>query len=197
MVKRIAVLLSGNGSNLQALIDHQDQMHGQIDLVISNKASAYGLVRAKEAGINTEVIIRDDAKILQLCKQKKIDIIVLAGYLAFVTPTLLQAYENKIVNIHPSLIPSFCGPGAYGMHVHEKVIARGVKVTGATVHFVSDEVDGGPIIMQKACDISDLHVPEEVQQRVLVIEHEILVKSVAALCQDQIEIEEGRVIIHE
>lgn len=197
MVKKIAVFISGGGSNLQVLIDKQESLHGEVVLVISNRQSAYGLTRAKKANIETAVIKNDDQAILELLREKEVDLIVLAGYLAIVSPKLIAAYPNKIINIHPSLLPSFSGKGAYGLHVHEQAWQRGVKVTGATVHFVNEGIDEGPIIMQEACDISDLQTPQEIQQRVLQLEHVILPQAIQAFCENRIEIKKGKVRIHE
>jgi phosphoribosylglycinamide formyltransferase-1 len=197
MVKKIAVFVSGGGSNLQVLIDKQESLHGEVVLVISNRQSAYGLIRAKKANIETAVIKNDDQAILELLRQKEVDLIVLAGYLAIVSSQLVAAYPNKIINIHPSLLPSFSGKGAYGIHVHEQAWQRGVKITGATVHFVNEGIDEGPIIMQEACDISDLQTPKEIQQRVLQLEHAVLPKAIQAFCENRIEIMKGKVSIHE
>ena len=134
-------------------------------------------------------------KLLKKLQDEKIDFIVLAGYLAILQEDLIKAYPNKIINIHPSLIPSFCGPGMYGLHVHEAALAKGVKVSGATVHFVSEEVDGGPIIYQEAVSIADLDTAEAIQKRVLEIEHKILPMVVRYYCEDRIRIEKGRVHI--
>lgn len=190
----IAVLVSGGGTDLQSIIDacQHGKINGQIQLVISNRLKAYGLQRAKDAGIETAVVKKDDALIVSMLKERHIDLVVLAGYLAILTDTLIDAYPNQIINIHPSLIPSFCGSGMYGMHVHDAVLARGVKVSGATVHFVSSEVDGGPIIKQEACDISDLDTAEAIQARVLEIEHRILPEVVGLYCDGRIKIENGR-----
>lgn len=190
----IAVLVSGGGTDLQSIIDacKQGKINGQIKLVISNRIKAYGLERAKKAGIETAVVKKDDELIVSMLKERDIDLVVLAGYLAILTDTLIDAYPNQIINIHPSLIPSFCGNGMYGMHVHDAVLARGVKVSGATVHFVSSEVDGGPIIKQEACDISDLDSAEDIQARVLEIEHRILPEVVGLYCDGKIKIENGR-----
>ncbi len=190
----IAVLVSGGGTDLQSIIDacEQGKINGQIKLVISNRMKAYGLERAKNAGIETAVVKKDDDLIVSMLKERDIDLVVLAGYLAILTDTLIDAYPNQIINIHPSLIPSFCGNGMYGMHVHDAVLARGVKVSGATVHFVSSEVDGGPIIKQEACDISDLDNAEDIQARVLEIEHRILPEVVGLYCDGKIKIENGR-----
>lgn len=191
---KIAVLISGGGTDLQSIIDacQAGKINGTIELVISNRQKAYGLERAKQAGIETAVVKKDDALIVSMLKERKIDLIVLAGYLAILTETLLDAYPNQIINIHPSLIPSFCGAGMYGMHVHEAVLQRGVKVSGATVHFVSSEIDGGPIIKQVACDISDLDKAEDIQARVLEIEHQILPEVVGLYCDGRIQVENGR-----
>lgn len=191
---KIAVLISGGGTDLQSIIDacQAGKINGTIELVISNRQKAYGLERAKQAGIETAVVKKDDALIVSMLKERKIDLVVLAGYLAILTETFIDAYPNQIINIHPSLIPSFCGAGMYGMHVHEAVLQRGVKVSGATVHFVSSEIDGGPIIKQVACDISDLDKAEDIQARVLEIEHQILPEVVGLYCDGRIQIENGR-----
>lgn len=190
----IAVFVSGGGTDLQSVIDacEKGQINGRIKLVISNRQNAYGLERAKKAGIETAVVKKDDALIVSMLKERDIDLVVLAGYLAILTDTLIDAYPNQIINIHPSLIPSFCGSGMYGMHVHDAVLKRGVKVSGATVHFVSSEVDGGPIIKQVACDISDLETAEDIQARVLEIEHRILPEVVGLYCDGRIKVENGK-----
>jgi len=190
----IAVFVSGGGTDLQSVIDacQAGKINGEIKLVLSNRQKAYGLQRARMAGIETAVVKKNDELIVSMLKERHIDLIVLAGYLAILTDTLIDAYPNQIINIHPSLIPSFCGPGMYGMHVHDAVLARGVKVSGATVHFVSSEVDGGPIIKQEACDISDLDHAEDIQARVLEIEHRILPEVVGLYCDGKIKVENGR-----
>ena len=192
----IAVCVSGGGTDLQSIIDacEAGKINGQIRLVISNRKKAYGLERARLHGIQAEWI-KDEDEILKRFEEEKIDIVVLAGYLAIVRDKLIEQYKNRIINIHPSLIPSFCGPGFYGMHVHEAVFKRGVKVSGATVHFVTGEVDGGPIILQRAVDISDLETPEDIQARVLEIEHEILPEAVALYCEGRVSVENERVKI--
>lgn len=192
----IAVCVSGGGTDLQSIIDacEAGKINGQIRLVISNRKKAYGLERARLHGIQTEWI-KDEDEILKRFEEEKIDVVVLAGYLAIVGDKLIEQYKNRIINIHPSLIPSFCGPGFYGMHVHEAVFKRGVKVSGATVHFVNGEVDGGPIILQRAVDISDLETPEDIQARVLEIEHEILPEAVALYCEGRVSVENERVKI--
>lgn len=192
----IAVCVSGGGTDLQSIIDacEAGKINGQIRLVISNRKKAYGLERARLHGIQAEWI-KDEDEILKRFEEEKIDVVVLAGYLAIVGDKLIEQYKNRIINIHPSLIPSFCGPGFYGMHVHEAVFKRGVKVSGATVHFVTGEVDGGPIILQRAVDISDLETPEDIQARVLEIEHEILPEAVALYCEGLVSVENERVKI--
>ena len=192
----IAVCVSGGGTDLQSIIDacEAGKINGQIRLVISNRKKAYGLERARLHGIQAEWI-KDEDEILKRFEEEKIDVVVLAGYLAIVGDKLIKQYKNRIINIHPSLIPSFCGPGFYGMHVHEAVFKRGVKVSGATVHFVTGEVDGGTIILQRAVDISDLETPEDIQARVLEIEHEILPEAVALYCEGRVSVENERVKI--
>ena len=194
---RIAVLISGSGTNLQSLIDAylNKEINGEIALVVSNRKKAYGLERAKNAGIKA-MHIKDEDLLIKTLKEEKIDLIVLAGYLAIVSDKLINLYENKIINIHPSLIPSFCGSGFYGIHVHEHAFNRGVKVSGATVHFVSNVVDGGPIILQRAIDISDCNSPEEIQLKILYnIEHKILVEAVKLYCDNKLKVENERVTI--
>ncbi len=174
----IAVLVSGGGTNLQALIDAQDKgilTSGRITLVISNKRDAYALTRAANAGINTSVITRKDwgsqqameEKMIETLEDNKIDLIILAGFMSILSEDFTKKYDHRIINIHPSLIPSFCGEGFYGLHVHEAALAKGVKVTGATVHFVNEIPDGGEIIMQKAVSIRENDTPESLQKRVM------------------------------
>lgn len=196
MVK-IAVFVSGSGTNLQALIDacKNQEINGEIKLVISNRKKAYGLERARLAGIKAEWI-KDEDLILNRLEEEQIDLIVLAGYLAIVSEKLINLYPNKIINIHPSLIPSFCGEGFYGIHVHEAAFKRGVKVSGATVHFVSNVVDGGPIILQEAIDISDCLTPDDIQLKILNnIEHKLLVKAVQLFCLNKLNVINERVEI--
>ena len=194
---RIAVLVSGGGTNLQALIDavKENKIDGEIVFVASNRMKAYGLERARNAGIDAECI-KDEALLISKLEEYKVDLIVLAGYLAILSSDFINKFENKIINIHPSLIPSFCGSGMYGIHVHEAAFARGVKVSGATVHFVSSVVDGGPIIMQKAIDISMCQSPEEIQQLILNnVEHKLLVEAVSLYCSNKVKVVNGRVVI--
>lgn len=193
----IAVFVSGGGTNLQALIDacKENKINGEIKLVVSSKASAYGLTRAQNNNIRG-IFTKDEDVILQELKNENIDLIVLAGYLAIVSEKLISEYENKIINIHPSLIPSFCGPGFYGHHVHEAVYKRGVKLSGATVHFVSTVVDGGPIILQEAIDISSCSSPDEIAALILTnVEHKLLVKAVSLYCDNKLEVINERVYI--
>lgn len=194
---KIAVLVSGGGTNLQSIIDQcQDQyINGEIVLVVSNRKNAYGLTRAMHANIKTEVIRKNDELLISRLLEEQVDLVVLAGYLAILSEKFITTFKNKIINIHPSLIPSFCGAGYYGLHVHEAALKRGVKVSGATVHFVNEEVDGGPIILQEAVDISDLNTAEEIQNRVLEIEHRILPLAVKLYCENRIIIDKGRTII--
>ena len=196
MVK-IAVFVSGGGTNLRALIDAAKEKHinGEIELVVSNRMNAYGLARARLAGIDA-VCLKDEDLIIEKKKKREVDLIVLAGYLAIVSDKLVKLYENKIINIHPSLIPTFCGPGYYGIHVHNAAFKRGVKVAGATVHFVSSEVDGGPIILQEAIDVSDCDSAESMQEKILLnVEHKILVKAVKLYCENKVVVEDERVKI--
>ncbi len=194
-MKNIGVLISGGGTNLQALIDAQGSVlkSGNIVCVCSNSANAYGLTRAKNAGIATRVIRKNadcggdvdkmNAQICEYMKNMGVDVIVLAGYLGIVGGELLSEYENKIVNIHPSLIPSFCGDGFYGLKVHEKALEYGVKVTGATAHLVNEVVDGGKILMQKAVYVEDGDTPEVLQKRVMEqAEWIILPQAVEMVC---------------
>lgn len=193
----IAVFVSGGGTNLQSLIDAcaNNEINGSIKLVISNRKKAYGLERARLAGIKAEWI-KDEDIIIKRLEEEQIDLIVLAGYLAIVSEKLISKYENKIINIHPSLIPSFCGEGYYGIHVHEACFKRGCKVSGATVHFVSTVVDGGPIILQRSIDISDCSSPEEIQEKILInIEHKILKEAVGLYCDNKLKVVNERVEI--
>lgn len=193
---KVAVFISGGGTDLQSIIDacQKKEINAEIKLVVSSRKKAYGLERAKKAGIKAEWI-KDDDLLIERLQEENIELIVLAGYLAIVSERLIELYKNKMINIHPSLIPSFCGPGFYGLHVHEAALKRGVKVSGATVHFVSEVVDGGPIILQEAVDISDLNNAEDIQARILEIEHRILPKAVGLFADNRIKIEDERVKI--
>ena len=193
---RIAVFVSGGGTNLGALIKAHNKgilSSGEIALVLSNKRSAYALTRAKNAGIPTEVVIRAEEggqegferKIKSLLDQYKIDIIVLAGFMTILSEQFTSAYPERIINVHPSLIPAFCGQGYYGLKVHEEALARGVKVTGATVHFVNEIPDGGKIIMQKAVAVKEGDTAEILQQRVMrLAEWVILPRAVQEVCKN-------------
>ena len=203
--KRIAVLVSGGGTNLQALIDAQraGKLQGrEIVAVLSSKSGAYALERAARAGIPGYVVARRDfpsnqAMTLALVERLQaldIDLVVLAGFLHILTAEMVAAYPNAILNVHPALIPSFCGKGAYGLHVHEQALAYGVKVTGATVHFVNEEPDGGPIVLQKAVSIREGDTPELLQRRVMEeAEWIILPQAVSLFCQDRLSVE-GRIV---
>ena len=193
----IAVFVSGGGTNLQAIIDawKNNEINGNLKLVVSNRKKAYGLERAKQANIKA-VHIKDEELLIKTLEDEEINLIVLAGYLAIVSEKLIEKYQNKIINIHPSLIPSFCGPGYYGIHVHEEAFKRGVKVSGATVHFVSAVVDGGPIILQKSIDISDCDSPEAIQLKILNnIEHQLIVEAVKLYCDNRLVVKNERVEI--
>lgn len=193
----IAVLVSGGGTNLQALIDAQGKVlqHGKIKLVISSKPDVYALQRAEQAGIEHCVIAKRDYvtqeefsnAILQQLQSYQIDMIVLAGYLSILDETIIRAYPNRIINIHPSLIPSFCGKGYYGLKVHEAALAYGVKVTGATVHIVNEIPDGGKILLQKAVDILPFDTPETLQQRVMEEAEWILLPQATEMIAKEIE----------
>ncbi len=198
MKKRIGVLVSGGGTNLQALIDAQKSgiiKSGEIVTVVSNKHGVYALERAKNAGIASTVITKKecgsaeafDVALRDYMVSQKVDIIVLAGFLAILGDSFLKEYSNRIINIHPSLIPSFCGNGMYGLKVHEAALDYGVKVTGATVHFVNEIVDGGKIIMQKAVYINENDTAETLQKRVMEeAEWQILPKAVEMVCANEI-----------
>lgn len=178
----LAVFISGGGTNLQALIDacHNGEIPAKIDLVISSKKDAYGLIRAAQAGID-HFYSKDQAEILVQLQDHHIDYIILAGYLTLVSETIIQTYENRIINIHPSLIPAFSGKGYYGMKVHEAAIKRGVKLSGVTVHLVNQAYDEGKILAQEAVPVYEEDRPEDLANRVLKVEHRILVETVREL----------------
>lgn len=201
-LKNIAVLVSGGGTNLQALIDGTEKnlINGKISVVISNRKNAYGLERAKLHNIESIYIRGDnisveefDEKLIKELKSRNIDLVVLAGFLKILGRDFIKTFENKIINIHPSLIPSFCGDGFFGIKVHEKALEYGVKISGATTHFVSEIPDEGPIIMQKSLEVFDEDTPESLQRRVLNIEHEILVESIREFCNDNLKVI-GRIV---
>ena len=200
---KIGVLVSGGGSNLQSIIDQVHGKTGEIALVLSNKADAFGLERAKKSGIPTAVVeesqcdgVEDfNQKMIEALKEKGVELVVLAGFMRIITKNFVETYPNKIINIHPALIPSFCGEGYFGMHVHRGVYNYGVKVTGATVHFVNEEADAGPIIAQRVVDIENQDTPEIIQQKVLKIEHELLPSVVEAFCRGKIHVDGRRVVV--
>ncbi len=191
---KIAVLVSGGGTNLQALIDAQNSgilTSGKLSLVIANKAGAYALERAANAGITTATVLKKECgsqeafeqAIVELLEKNNIDIIVLAGFMAILSENFTKRYPKRIINVHPALIPSFCGKGFYGLHVHEAALAYGVKVTGATVHFVNEIPDGGEIILQKAVDVLPDDTPETLQRRVMEqAEWKLLPAAVELVC---------------
>ena len=202
---RVGVLVSGGGTNLQAIMDAVDSgkiTNAEISLVVSNNPGAYALNRAESRGIPAKCISpktfenREEfhkALLLEL-QENKIDLVVLAGFLVAIPPMIVEAYPNRIINIHPSLIPSFCGVGFYGLHVHEGVLARGVKVTGATVHFVDTGTDTGPIILQKAVEVRQGDTPEVLQRRVMEeAEWKILPKAINLIANDKVKVVDGRV----
>ena len=196
---RIAVLVSGGGTNLQALIDAQSSgklKHGEIVFVVSNKADAYAIQRARRAGIETMVITGSqttfESALLSTLQRHEIDIIILAGFLRILSPQVIRAYEGRILNVHPSLIPSFCGEGYYGLKVHEEALARGVKVTGATVHIVNEIPDGGPILLQKAVEVQPEDTAETLQRRVMERAEWILLPQAAEMLSKQVLEERAR-----
>ena len=206
MSTKIAVLVSGGGTNLQALIDAQSRGElggGEIAAVISSKAGAYALERAAKAGIPGYVLPRKEfasnqamtVALVKMLKELDIDLVVLAGCMIIFTGELVEAYPNAIMNVHPALIPSFCGQGYYGLHVHEEALKYGVKLSGATVHFVSEECDGGPIIAQKAVEVRPDDTPETLQRRIMEeAEWKLLPQAVAWFCEGRITVD-GRTVI--
>ena len=204
-MKRIAVLVSGGGTNLQALIDAQQrgELGGEIAAVISSKEGAYALERAAKAGIPGYVLPRKEfdsnramtVALVDMLKDMDIDLVVLAGCMIIFTNELVEAYPNAIMNVHPALIPSFCGPGYYGLRVHEEALKYGVKLSGATVHFVSEECDGGPIIAQKSVEVRPDDTPEILQKRIMEqAEWILLPQAVRWFCEGRITVE-GRTVI--
>ena len=194
----IGILISGGGTNLQAIIDETKSggINGTVKLVISNKENAYGLERARLSKIKA-VYETDEDKIIELLKENNIDLIVLAGYLKIITPKFVDEFRNKIINIHPSLIPSFCGKGYYGEKVHQGVIDYGAKVTGATVHFVDEGADTGAIIMQETVNVEQDDDAKSLAKRVLEVEHRILKESIRLFCENKLSIQGRRVFINE
>ncbi len=206
---KLAVLVSGGGTNLQAIMDAIDQgkiTNAQISVVISNNAGAYALERAKKYGAEALLLAPKDflsrdvfnQKLLEALKEREIDLVVLAGYLVVIPPCVIREYENRIINIHPSLIPSFCGTGCYGLHVHEKALARGVKVSGATVHFVDEGTDTGPIILQKPVEVKQGDTPEILQKRIMEqAEWVILPQAIDLIANGKVQVEGRTVLIEE
>ena len=204
-VKRIAVLVSGGGTNLQALIDAQERgdiINGRITAVVASKPGVYALERARRANIPGYVVARKDypsnqamtAALVDKLKSLDIDLVVLAGFMVILTEEMVHAYPNAILNVHPALIPSFCGEGYYGLHVHERALEYGVKVSGATVHFVSEACDGGPIVLQKAVSVEENDTPETLQRRIMEqAEWVILPRAVSLFCQGRLKVE-GRTV---
>ena len=195
---RIAIMVSGGGTNLQALIDAQNQgmfPNGKIVLVIASQEGAYALKRAEQAGIETAVIARKnyvsselfDLANVTVLKDHAIDLVVLAGYLSILGTSVIQAYPERILNIHPSLIPSFCGKGFYGLKVHEEALKRGVRITGATVHFVNEIPDGGKILIQKPVEVKETDTPEILQKRVMEEAEWIILPEAVRMVSEQLE----------
>lgn len=207
--KNIVVLVSGGGTNLQALIDaeHRGEIpNGQITCVISSKADAYALERAKQNNIKTRVLARSDyadiaaysAAMVQALQEERADLVIYAGFMTILDEQVVRAFPNKMMNVHPALIPSFCGKGFYGLHVHEEVLKRGVKLTGATVHFVTEVCDGGPIILQGAVPVLQDDTPEILQRRVMEqCEWKLLPKAAALFCDGKITVKDGKTWIQE
>ena len=204
--KRIAVLVSGGGTNLQALLDAQarGEVHGgRIAAVISSNPEAYALTRAEQAGIPGYVMARKNYKsnqemtlaLVDSLRALDIDLVVLAGFMTVLTREMPEAFPNAVINVHPALIPSFCGEGFYGLHVHEAALRYGVKLSGATVHFVNEDCDGGPIILQKAVEVLPEDTPERLQKRIMEqAEWVLLPRAVSLFCQDRLRVE-GRTVV--
>ena len=197
-MRNIAVLVSGGGTNLQAILESErrgENPNGKVTLVVASKPGVYALERAKNFGVPGVVVRRKDyataeefdAALLNVLREHHIDLVVLAGFLSVLGPSVIAAYPDRILNVHPSLIPSFCGPGFYGLRVHEAALERGVKVTGATVHFVNEVCDGGPILLQKAVAVLPGDTPETLQKRVMVeAEWQLLPKAIAMVCNGEV-----------
>ena len=206
-ITKIAVLVSGGGTNLQALIDAQklgELGNGQITLVIASKPDVYALERAKNNGIASIVLARKEyGNIAEYSKAladkleaEKIDLVVLAGFLTIIDEQIYERFPNRILNVHPALIPSFCGKGFYGLHVHEAALEKGVRVSGATVHIVTPECDAGPIVLQQAVDVKQNDTPETLQKRIMEeAEWKILPRAVKLFCEDRITVENNKVYI--
>ena len=206
-MKKVAVLVSGGGTNLQAIIDAKAKgliKNAEISLVISNKASAFALERAKKAGIEAKCIAPSafgarelfNKALIKALDEAEIDLVVLAGFLVIIPEEMVAKYRNRIINIHPSLIPSFCGTGYYGLKVHEKALERGVKLTGATVHFVDEGTDSGPIILQKAVEVKDDDTAESLQLRVMEeAEWKILPEAIELVVSGRVKVVEGKTVL--
>lgn len=206
-MKNICVLVSGGGTNLQALIDAEKSgiiKNGKITCVIASKEGVYALERAKQNNIKAIVMPRKDYKdvadytkaLVLALKDEKADLIVYAGFMTILDEQIVKAFPYKMMNVHPALIPSFCGKGFYGLHVHDAVLEKGVKLTGATVHFVTEECDGGPIIIQKAVEVQNGDTAETLQKRVMEqAEWKILPKAVSLFCEDRITVKDGKAFI--
>lgn len=207
MSKKIVVLVSGGGTNLQALIDAQHKGElgdGEITCVIASNSEAYALERAKQNGIKTQVLVRKEyadissySKAMRdLLLEEGADLIVYAGFMTILDENVCDVFENKMINVHPALIPSFCGKGFYGLHVHEEALKKGVKVSGATVHFVTAECDAGPIILQKAVEVLEDDTPETLQRRIMQeAEWKILPLAVKLFCDGKITVKDKKTII--
>ena len=195
-MKKIAVLISGGGTDLQSIIDAVEagKINGEIRLVISNKENAYGLERARKHNIDA-IFDNDEQSIIDRLKNEEIDLVVLAGFLKILSSDFTRTFENKIINIHPSLIPAFCGKGYYGLKVHQSAIDYGVKISGATVHFVDENADTGPIISQEMVEVFPEDTAETLQKRVLKVEHRILPMVVSKFCDGKIRVEGRKVFI--
>lgn len=206
-MKKVAVLVSGGGTNLQAIIDAKAKSiikNAEISLVISNKASAFALERAKKAGIEAKCIAPSafgtrelfNRALIKTLDEAEIDLVVLAGFLVIIPCEMVAKYRNRIINIHPSLIPSFCGTGYYGLKVHEKALERGVKLTGATVHFVDEGTDSGPIILQKAVEVKDDDTAESLQLRVMEeAEWKILPEAIELVASGKVKVVNGKTVL--
>lgn len=206
--KNIVVLVSGGGTNLQALIEAERRGElgcGHIRCVISSRPDAYALTRAAQNGIPTRVLARKDypdnaaysVAMRDALLKEEADVVVYAGFMTILDDSVCRAFANRMVNVHPALIPAFCGKGFYGLHVHEEALKKGVKVSGATVHFVTAECDAGPIILQKAVEVLDTDTPESLQKRIMEqAEWILLPKAVQLLCDDRLTVENGRVTVH-
>ncbi len=206
-IKKIAVLVSGGGTNLQALIDAEVRGElgcGRITLVIASKPDVYALERAKNHGISSQVLARKEYDSIAAYSKAltdallaaEVDLVVLAGFLTIIDEQVYNAFPNRILNVHPALIPSFCGKGYYGLHVHEAALVKGVKVSGATVHIVTPECDAGPIVLQKAVEVKDDDTPEVLQKRIMEeAEWKILPAAVKLFCEDRITVKDNRVYL--